>query len=646
MEDNQKRDEVSTNETNESSEMEQSELTVNVETTNSSNESDVISNFELLVEENEIEPSKNNETTTLSYNNLTKAELLENLKQLAQADEDGTAWQDVRAIKAAFYDLVKEEQDRSLQTFLLDGGLREEFQAVKDENDAVFTELFKGFDYRRQELKKKKDAELAQNAVAKKAIVEDLKALAEEANLGNMNLKVVFDKLHELQEKWRTIGMVAASENRTLGDAYRFACDKVYEYTKINKELRELDFKKNLEIKTELCVKAEALILEPSIKLALDGIKSLQEQWKEAGMVSKEMNEEIWARFKKASDEVFGRLKEYIETVKSAHEGNKTAKQELIGKLEIIVQTLPDSGTAWQKMTEEVEALLGEWKKVGFAAKKDNDELWSSFKQLRDKFYNGKETFFESSRKAQQENYRIKNDLCMKAEELKESTEWRKATETIIELQKTWKATGAVNYKQSEKLWQRFRAACDHYFERKKANFAEQDAMQDENLKAKLALIQKVEEYQRADDHTINFENLKNFQTEWQSIGHVPMKEKEKVNKAFKTVIDKHFDGMRATNFERGKEQFKSKIEHLSNRSDGKSKVNEEMYQIQEKIRRKEHEVATLDNNIGFFGNSKGAESLLKETKKKMEGIHSEIKMLKEQLKMLRNIESVSQEKK
>lgn len=601
---------------------------------------------EILAAEAQLQDEKEEEMPIESFAHLTKAELLDKLKKLAQTDEDGSAWQDVRTIKVAFFELLKEEQEQKLQAFLAEGGLKEEFQFEKDELDAVFTEFFKGFDQRRQELKKKKDAALAQNANSKRAIVDRLKTLAENANQGNIPIKTIFDQLHELQEQWRVIGSVAASDTRVIGDAYRYACDKVYEYIQIDKELRELNYKKNLEVKKELCDKAERLIVEPSIREAVNSIKQLQEDWKEAGTVSREMNEVIWERFKNACDQVYARLKEYVEALKTKHDENKVGKLNLIQQLETLTATLPDNNAAWQKMTEETEAMLNAWKQLGFAAKKDNEELWNSFKGLRDRFFKGKEAHFEHLRKAQQENYRIKNDLCMKAEEVKDSVEWKKTTEIIIGLQKQWKEAGPVNFKQSEKLWQRFRAACDHYFDRKKANFADQDATQAENLKAKIALIAQIEGYQRLDDNNINFENLKNFQNEWLNIGHVPMKEKDKLNNLYRVAVDKHFDAMRAGNFERNKANYRTKIEHLNTRPDGKSKVNEEMFQLQEKIRKKEHEAALLDNNIGFFGNSKGAESLLKETKKKIEALKNDIKLLKEQLKMLRNISSVEQEKK
>lgn len=601
---------------------------------------------EILAAEAQMQDEKEDEISIESYAHLSKNELLDKLKNLAQTDEDGSSWQDVRTIKAAFYELVKEEQEQKLQAFIAEGGLKEEFQIEKDEIDLVFTEFFKGFDQRRQELKKKKDALLAENANKKRAIVEKLRLLAETANQGNMSIKAVFDQLHELQEQWRSAGMTAASDNRLISDAYRYACDKVYEYIQIDKELRELNYKKNLEVKKDLCDKAEKLIVEPSIRIAIDGIKQLQEEWKEAGTVSREMNEVIWERFKNASDQVYARLKEYVEATKSKHEENKIAKQKLIHELETLSASLPDNNASWQKMTEEIEALLTSWKQLGFAAKKDNEELWTSFKGLRDRFFKAKEAHFEHHRKAQQENYKIKNDLCMKAEEVKDSSDWKKTTELIMSLQKQWKETGPVNFKQSEKLWQRFRAACDHYFDRKKANFADQDAVQAENLKAKLDLIAQIEAYVRLDDNNINFENLKNYQNQWLNIGHVPMKEKDKLNNAYRKAIDSHFDAMRAGNFERTKENYRNKIEHLSNRPDAKNKVNEEMYQLQEKIRKKEHEASLLDNNIGFFGNSKGADALLKETKKKIETLKNDIKLLKEQLKMLRNIDSVEQAKK
>ena len=613
---------------------------------NTNTESELILSPDIIEAEAQLNENKDEEAVSESYAHLSKAELLDKLKNLAQTDEDGNAWQEVRNIRHAFNDLQREEHEQKLQAFLAEGGERADFKYEKDAIDAIFIEFFKGFDQRRQELKKQKDALLAENAIKKKDIVDKLKLLADNANLGNMPIKNIFDQLHLLQEQWRAIGLVAASDNRTIGDNYRYACDKIYEYIQIDKELRELNYKKNLEVKKELCEKAEKLILEPSIRTAVDGIKALQEEWKEAGTVSREMNEVIWERFRKAADQVYAKLKEYVENIREKEDANKSGKTNLIQQMEALIAQLPDNNAAWQKMTEEVEALMASWKQLGFASKKDNEELWARFRALRETFFKAKEAHYDQIKKVYQDNYRIKNDLCMKAEEVKDSNEWKKTTELILSLQKQWKETGPVNYKQSEKIWQRFRAACDHFFERKKANFADQDATYTENLKAKTALIQQIETYQRVSDNNINFETLKNFQNQWMSIGHVPIKEKDKLNNAYRKAIDAHFDAMRTGNFERSKENYKQKIDQLSARPDSKYKVNEEMLSLQDKIRKKEHEAALLDNNIGFFGNSKGADALLKDTKKKIELLRNDIKLLKEQLKMLRTMNSIEQDKK
>jgi hypothetical protein len=601
---------------------------------------------EILDAEVKLNENKEEEIATESYAHLTKVELLDKLKNLAQTDEEGSSWQEVRNIKMAFSELQRDEHEQKLQAFLAEGGERADFKIEKDEIDAVFVEFFKGFDQRRQELKRKKDALMAENAEKKLHIIESLKQLAENANSGNMPIKGIFDQLHQLQEQWRLVGPAAAADNRAAGDAYRYACEKVYEYIQIDKELRELNYKKNLKVKKELCEKAEKLILEPSIRVAVDGIKLLQEEWKEAGTVSREMNEVIWERFRKAADQVYARLKEYVESIRSKEDTNKTGKTNLIQQLEALISQFPDNNAAWQKMTEEVEVMMTAWKQLGFASKKDNEELWNQFKNLRETFFKAKEAHFDQIKKIHQDNYRIKNDLCMKAEEVKDSSDWKKTTDLILNLQKRWKATGPVNYKQSEKIWQRFRAACDHFFERKKANFADQDATYAANLTAKIELIQQIEAYQRVSDNNINFETLKNFQNQWMSIGHVPIKEKEKLNNAYRKAVDAHFDAMRTGNFERNKENYKNKIEQMSSRPDANNKVNEELFQLQDKIRKKEHEASLLDNNIGFFGNSKGADALLKDTKKKIELLRNDIKLLKEQLKMLRAINSVEQEKK
>ena len=556
----------------------------------------------------------------------------------------------IRALRESFREFMKGEKNAALARFLEDESHQQEdfnFQpdAMAEEVQVIFVKL----DERRAELKRRREREQQKNTEIKKEILNELRHLVEGLDSGTSDFsktKVYFDKVHSLQQRWRDTGAVEPSEARQIGQSYKFYLDKFYEFVKMINQFRDLDARKNLEIKTELCLKAEALEQEDDLRKAMEVYRSLQRQWKETGPVAKEITEQTWERFKTAGDKVFGKFKGLVEENQSKMQESLAKKTVLLQRMrEYNAQDIPVAHAGWQKLNEEIEGLMEEWKKAGFGPKKENEEIWQLFRAEREKFFKAKEGFYDNQKRVMQENIRIKNEIISQAEALKDSTEWKKAADKLKQLQEEWKKTGPVPFKHTEKMWTRFRTACDTFFENRKAHFAEKDSAQDENLKVKKEMIARVEAYVPNADASITLEELKKFQEEWFATGLVPFREKEAVNQAFKKALDKHYDLLRASRNEQHKQFHSQRYESMLAGPGAKDKANDELYHLQERIRRKESEAALLDNNLGFFAKSKNADELKKDTEKKIAALRDDIRKMKEQIKLIREMMKPKEEK-
>lgn len=572
----------------------------------------------------------------MAWSELSRTELLQALRDLsglADLDSQRAAF---NGIRDAFRKSKQDEVAAKRMKFIENGGDPEEFEVLNDETDEDFDNAIKTFIERRAEQRREKEKALESNFKRKKEIVEELKKLMDDTS----NISTAFDRLHELQSQWRETGPVPAAQADELWKTYNFHVGNFYEVIKINRELRELDQKKNLELKTTLCEKAEQLLFEESIRKSLDEYKALQDQWKEIGAVAREQSEVIWERFRSAGDKLFDRRRSYIQEQEGGYAANLAAKNAICERAEVLVAELPlKTHQHWQEASEKMAVLLEEWKKIGFASRKDNEAVWERFKSLRDNFYAGKEDFYKTLRNTQSQNYKLKVDLCMEAEALKDSTEWKKTGDKLRQLQDQWKNVGPVAKKHSDKLWHRFRTACDAFYEQRNKHFEGMNSEQDENLAKKKALVAEIEAFEPGDDHNGNFEALKSFQSRWIEIGHVPLKEKDSLNKAYRSIIDKQFAKIKAGSAEIRRSSFRNQVQNISAKPDGKDALNKQKNVVQDKIRRLQAEVQTLENNIGFLANSKSkaAEEMRRDIEKKISKAKQEIGSLLDQLKILKD---------
>lgn len=563
---------------------------------------------------------------------LTKEQLFHKLEEVVKAENLASVSNQVRLLKEAFQELIKVETDIKLNAYIEDGGLKEDFEMRKDALDDKFENLVSNYHKKRQDLKVQKEKQILENTATKKLIIQELKDLMKEEE----NISKAYQKFQALQTKWRSVGNVAPAEYNNLWQNYQFCISQFFDVMKISKDLRELDQKKNLELKTELCEKAEALSSENSIHKALEEIRHFQHQWKEIGNVGKEANEQIWERFRAASDKVFDRNKENVARIKAKQQENLLAKTALCEQLEAELSTANYTGiNEWKKAGDRINEIWVQWQKIGFTPKEDNNATWNRFKTARHKFYTQKDAYYTSLREVQNKNLAQKKSLCEKAESMIENKDWSATTEAYKKLQAEWKTIGPVDRKVSDKIWNRFKKACDAYFENKSKNFAERDAVFIENHTKKLAVIEKFKLLEIQEDNKLNLEAVKNLQTEFNAIGEVPYKQFESLQSSYRAAVNEYLGKIKEKKGAEDKSFYQMKYEQMQQTPQGKDEISKERYHLQDKIKRIQADINQLENNLGFFGKSKNADAMKLEFQHKIDRSKEEVAKLKAQLKLI-----------
>ena len=537
---------------------------------------------------------------------------------------------EAEAIKAAFYKrLQKEKADAGLVSEpVAETGETETEEAPVEETASAnpfveiergFKDLYNKYKKERAEYNRQLEKEREQNLALKEAVIADLKTLIEKQE----DVNQTFSEFREIQNRWRAVGPVPAQSYRNLNETYQLYVEQFYDMVKINRELRDLDFKKNLEAKEQLCQSAEQLAESQNIVEAFRELQKLHEQWKEYGPVAKEYRETVWERFKVATAVINKKYQGYFEGIKVQQAENFARKSALCEKVEAIADKEIANSNEWNACSKEIEEIQKEWKTIGFASKKENQKVYDRFRAACDKFYGRKREFYTDYKDSINGNLEKKIALCEEAEALKTSTEWKKTTDQFIALQKQWKEIGPVPRKKSELLWKRFRAACDEFFaERDKQAKPENDFYG--NLKAKQRLIEEIKAYELKGDES-DAAAMQEFQKRWQEIGFVPFKEKDNVAKAYKEALQAKFPSSGRTNARKGR--------------GGRPALSEKDRLIQ-KYNQLEQDIVTYENNIGFFSMSKNAEPLIKQMQERIAEAKNELNSLADQIRALNEAEA------
>jgi hypothetical protein len=407
---------------------------------------------------------------------------------------------------------------------------------------------------------------------------------------------------------------------------------------RVNRELRDLDMKKNIEIKVELCEKAEELIFEKSLLEAFKKLQELHRQWKETGPVPSDMRDEIWERFKKASEKIRDIRIAHYEELNKKFAANLEAKQALIEKAKNIASADISTMKDWNAATKEMNELFDLWRTIGPTPKENNDKIWAEFKEILDSFYADRKEFFNAIRSELNENYNKKLNICLEAEAVKESNDWRKTSNELIRLQNEWKKIGPVPKAKSDAIWKRFRAACDEFFERKKKYYENLSDVESENLQKKTDLINELGNYTFTEDNKENLNLIHEFQRRWFEIGRVPIAKKDEIQAEWQKVVDQTLDKLKISKFESENTRYKERMEYMAKMSDGNDKMWAELKKLRFNISKLEQDVQLWENNLGFFANSKNADVLLKEFRDKIDKAKTDIKVMKEKEKYLQGL--------
>ena len=601
----------------------------------------------------EMEVIENEESAPVNYSEKSLAELADLFMELARNPERMKMNKEAEAIKSAFYkNLMKEKAAAGIA--LPEDGVTEpsdsdtaeqETAAGKEEaagtqpeisskdeesvSENPFAEIERGFKalynaYRKEraEYNREQEKEREHNLELKEAVIKDLKALLEKQE----DVNRTFPEFREIQNRWRAIGPVPVQSFRDLNDTYQLYVEQFYDMVKINRELRDLDFKKNLEVKTGFCEAAEKLAEKENIVEAFKELQKLHEQWKEYGPVAKEFRESIWDRFKAATAVINKKYQAYFEGLKEQHAENLAAKAKLCEQVEEIAAKENITASEWNVLSKQIEDIQKQWKTIGFASKKENQKIYDRFRAACDKFFGRKRDFYAGYKENINANLEKKIALCEEAEALKSSTDWKKTANKLIELQKQWKEIGAVPRKKSEQLWKRFRAACDEFFNERDKNVKPENDFYG-NLKAKQRLIEEIKAYELSSDEDANAEAMNGFMQRWQEIGFVPFKEKDEIARNYKDALQDKFGD----------------IASRSRKARYAKAPKNEKERLVQKYLKKEQDITTYENNIGFFAMSKNSAPLISQMQERIEQAKKELKELEEQIRAL-DSESAEQE--
>ncbi len=576
-------------------------------------------------------PNQPDVQEVVDYSLLSREELIEKLAELISSKPIHLIRADVDSIKVNFYKKHKAEFERKRKEWVDSGGDIEEFEIPNDMLEPQIKELFKQYRAKKAEYNRDLEKVKQNNLEAKQAIIDEIKELVNR----NESVNKTFQDFRELQHRWREIGPVPQASLNDLWETYHHHVQNFYDYVKINKELKDLDLKKNLEEKILLCEKAEELLLEPTILTAFKKLQKLHNQWREVGPVPREHRNEIWERFKEVTTTINKKHQDHFETLREEQKSNLEAKKALCDSAEEIAATVINSAKDWNKYSKEMIELQKVWKTIGFAPKKDNNKIYERFRAACDSFFNRKREFYKESREEQLNHLQLKTELCIQAEAIKDNSEWKKTTEELINLQKRWKEIGPVPRKNSDEVWKRFRAACDHFFTKKSEHFASVDNKFEKNLKEKEALISDIQEFEVGDNVEESLKKLKEFQRRWAEIGFVPIKKKDELQKTYREAINKHFENLKIDNSKKNILRFKTKIDTIQGNPKGENKLRFERDKLFNQMKQLENDIVLWENNIGFFAKSKNAEQLKKEVERKIEKARTDMKVLEEKIRLI-----------
>ncbi len=610
---------------------------LNIDITNENSEiandttetTDKVSQEKLIYEETNLEKTGDSTTEKNRVNALTKSEMVDVLKVLLEKEID-VVKNEVEELKQQFYKKVKSEQEDQRKAFYEINDNSVLFTPQIDQSEEIFKNLLNDYRNRKAALTTQLEEEKVKNHARKIEIIEELKKMVE----SNDDVSAHLSRFRELQKEWKSIGLVPATVATSIWKQYNNYQESFWDLIKINNELREYDFKKNLETKTLLCEAAEKLTEDNNIVNAFNELQKLHDEWHETGPVSRDLREQIWNRFKAASAVINKKHQAHFESIRQLEDQNQTVKNVICEKLEALEYEKLTNSKAWEKATQEVLNLQEEWRATGFAPRKINQKIFERYRKACDMFFEKKAGYYKSIRNEIAANTEKKKELCEIAEQLKDSKDWKETTEKLIQLQKQWKNIGQASKKYSDELWKRFISACDHFFNEKNKNVDSQHSTEVTNLHLKKELINNIGTIDSTKNPEEALQTLREYIAQWNAIGHVPFREKDKIHKEYRTAIDKQFEKLNVDASQRRLESFKNNLKDMT--SKGENKLYREREKLMKAYEHLKSEISTYENNIGFFtSTSKKGGGLIKDMERKIEVLKEEAKLLEEKIKLI-----------
>lgn len=567
------------------------------------------------------------EKAQADYSALGKSELVNALEALLDEPVD-TVRDAVAQIKMAFYNIRKTEIETEKAEFLAKGNEEAAFAVKEDAEEARLKDVLNQIKEKRAEYNNALEEERRKNLECKRAIIAEIKAITVDSD----NVNKQYNRVQQLQQEFKNVGEVPATDSTDLWKEYQQATESFYDLLKINKELRDYDFKKNLEIKQQLCAEAEMLGTSNDVVNAFRRLQELHTQWRETGPVAKELREDLWIKFKDASSVINKKYQSFFEERKSKEKENEVAKTALCEQIEAIDLTSLKTYQSWEDATKAIIEMQEAWKKLGFAARKVNADLFARFRKSCDEFFARKAEFFKSVKDEYATNLSKKIALCEKAEALKDSTDWKKTTDTLVAMQKEWKTIGTVAKKHSEAVWKRFISACDAFFEAKNKQVGNVRKVEHDNLKSKKEIIASIKALLADESETEGGKKVRELMKKWQEVGHVPFKEKDKIYAEYKEAVDKAYDKFDMKEVKATLNNFESSISQMSD----KDKIYREREYLVRNYEQKRNELKTFENNMGFFNaTSKSGNSMIKEMERRIQKIKDELALIEKKINLI-----------
>lgn len=557
----------------------------------------------------------------------SKKEVLDRIEEIANGD-DTPEKDEVDHLKASFYRFQIAERDKKQKEYLETGGDPEKYQILPDEDEEAYKANMRVIKEKRAKAFEKAQQEREENLKHREEIIEKIKNMATSPDEANKS----YNEFKTLQQEWKGIGAVPPEKSSETWRNYQLYVEQFYDLLNLNREAREYDFKKNLEAKTKLCEEAEKLADEPDVVSAFHQLQDLHEQYREIGPVAKEMRENIWTRFKNASTVINKKHQDHFEKLRANEEDNLAKKTGLCEKTEAVAKEENKNAADWEKHSKEIIAIQQEWKTIGFAPKKSNEEIFQRFRKACDDFFGRKAEYFKEVRARLYENAEKKKALVAKAQELSDSTDWKGTSDKLIQLQKEWKTVGTAPRKISDQLWNDFLTACNHFFDARNAAHASVHDEERENLQKKRDIIEELKKITATDSDAR--EKVQELADKYNAVGHVPFREKDKVYKEYHEVMDKIFEELHISAARRHLDNFKNNLRGMAKK--GEDAVDNERTRLVRRFEQLKQEITTYENNLGFLSiSSKKGNSLVDEMNRKVQKLKDDAQLIKEKIKAI-----------